>query len=356
MNTIKLVYTTLIIFFSQFAMAQDTIQILVLGTSHYNLEKDSAEQNQVIQKLKSFNPDMIMGEFVSPQDYLRLDPESYRRKMNDSTLLYYGKLNADLQFQNKKITKGIQQLSKSPYLHKLRIELAARLLNGYDLANAQYQIYTLEKHCRQFFNTDELEYYKRRLISTDSLLKKGLYNKTSEYHTILFPLMYDLKIPMICAIDCQTYDLPWTQSWRIVAYCMHFINRIAKMDPASEEAKIIAKIQEEKDHIYAASDSLGLRGYAYLNSIYNAEESDLINFYGGEKLFGFSINYPEKEVKEMIKYWRLRNAGMAQNVLRQAEEQKAQRIVVAAGSAHQKWIENELKQQTNVKIIHYNDL
>ncbi|MET3035997.1 DUF5694 domain-containing protein [Chryseobacterium sp. NRRL B-14859] len=338
------------------ASAQEKIRILVLGTSHYNQEKDSAEQKRVIEKLVGFNPDMVMGEFVSPEEYLSLEQDSYRRKMNDSTFFYYQKLNADIRFSEKKLEKDANRLIRFPNLHRSRIELAVGMLNNYDLANAKYQIYMLETWKKSHFNPEEAAFYKKRLGGTETLVQHNLYQSTSEYNTIIFPLMQKLNLSTIYPVDCQIYDTKWTQAWRIVAYCMHFINRIAKMDENSEEARIVHKIEQEKKRIYSKSDSLGLQGYAYLNSSFNAEESDLINFYGGEKLFGFSKNYPEKEVREMIKYWKLRNEGMAANIIRLAREKKGKRIVIAAGSAHQKWIADILRKEPDVDIIDYNTL
>src|SRR5690606_33465058 len=82
------------IIFSSFLYDKKKIKIFVLGTSHYNEEKDSLEYKEVIDKLTDFNPDMVMGEFVSPQEYVSLEPDSYRRKVNDSTFYYYQHLNA----------------------------------------------------------------------------------------------------------------------------------------------------------------------------------------------------------------------------------------------------------------------
>ncbi len=336
MNTLKVITSfCFAIIFSASTSAQEKIQILVLGTSHYNEKKDSLEYKEVIDKLTDFNPDMVMGEFVSPQEYVSLEPNSYRRKVNDSTAA---------------------RLVEFPNLHRSRIDLAVQLLNSYDLGNAKYQIYVLEKLKKVHFNKEEAAAYKTMLGGTEKLVQHNLYQNTSEYNAIIFPLMYRLNISGIYPADCQVYDTKWTQAWRIVAYCMHFINRIAEMDDTSEEAKIVKKIRDEKNRIYSESDSLGLYGYRYLNSSFNAEESDLVNFYGGEKLFDFSKNYPEKEVREMIKYWQLRNEGMAANILKQAREKKAKRVLVAAGSAHQKWIADILKEQPDVVVIGYNDL
>lgn len=342
--------------FTLVTYAQHKTEVIVLGTSHYNLPQDSVDQYLVVEKLKAFSPDMVMGEFVSPLEYKKLPEESYRRKMNDSTLAFYRDLNEDLKKDEKRLHRDAQKLVKTPFLHRLRIDLAAAYLNSYDLANAQYQIYQLIVGAKSHFNSDELAYFYKRLGGVDSLISKRLYIPTSEYHTILFPVMKAQGLPEIYPIDCQVYDLEWTQAWKIVAYCMHYIHRIAKMDIHSEEAKIVHKIQEEKEKLYAESDSLGLHGYAYLNSIFNAEESDIVNFYGGEKLFGFSTNYPEKEVKEMISYWKKRNEGMAQHVLDLINIHRPAKVVVAAGSAHQKWIEDVLSKHEHIQIVNFNDL
>src|SRR5690606_18447594 len=104
MNTLKVITSfCFAIIFSASASAQEKIQILVLGTSHYNEEKDSLEYKEVIDKLTDFNPDMVMGEFVSPQEYVSLEPDSYRRKVNDSTFYYYQHLHSAVTPNKKKL-------------------------------------------------------------------------------------------------------------------------------------------------------------------------------------------------------------------------------------------------------------
>ncbi len=332
--------------------AQTKIQVLVLGTSHYNEAKDSAEQRRVIEKLKRFNPDMVMGEFVLPQEYLQLEPESYRRKSNDEMFAYYSSLHQGIKSSDRTIAK----LKKNIERFSPRIDLAVQYLKKYDIANAQYQVYLLEKYKTHRLTEKEQEHYLKLLGTTDTLESKRLYIPTSEYYTILFPLMEEAGLSEIYSMDCQQYDVKWTNAWRIVAYCMHFIQRIAKIDTTSPEAKIVQKYNEEQQKIYAAAKKENLRGYDYENSFWNAEESDLLNFYGGEKLFGFSDYYPEKEVREMIRFWRLRNEGMAKNIIDQARKAKVKRVIAAAGSAHQRWIEDILRNEADVEIIQFRDL
>lgn len=335
----------------QFGLAQEKIQIMVLGTSHQNEVSDSTYQKKIIEKLKAFHPDMVFGEFVRPEDYLKLDPEGFRRKTNDKSFDYINYLNPGIKSSDKQIHTIQKQLALFGNFHKERINLAVDYLKNYDLANGSYQIFILNKYKAAYFGNEETIYFKERLGVKDSLQNKGLYSNTNEYSTIIFPMMYELKLPEIYSMDCQNYDMQWTNSWRLVAYIMHYIEKVAKLDPNSEEAKIVKKKEEVLAEVQNETEKSKLWGYAYNNSELNARQSDIINFYCGEALFGFSKDYPEKFVKEMMKYWKLRNEGMANNTMMQIRKKGAKKIILAVGSAHQKAIADLLAKEKDVEII-----
>ncbi|WP_306354293.1 DUF5694 domain-containing protein [Flavobacterium sp. '19STA2R22 D10 B1'] len=356
--TIVVTLFALILLGIQEIKAQDQVEVMVLGTFHENDPADSLSQKAIIQKLKTFNPDRVMGEFLKPSDLLSLDDELTTKKNWLKTVDYIKRHNEGVEKNSEKlINKAQASLMKSENFHKTRIDLAIRYFKNYDLGNGLYQLYILEKYKKKSFGTEELAYYNSHIGSQDSIQKAKLYRKTSEYTTIIYPLQYELGIKEIDPIDCQRYDAKWIESWRLVAYIMHYVGKIAKMDSNSEEAKIVKAIEDAKNKVYEESVAHKLSsGYGYSNSIYNAQMSDLINFYGGEAVFGVSKEYPETQVKQMMKYWQLRNEGMSENIINQIAMHKPKRVLVVVGSAHQKGIEDLLAKDKNIKIVNYNQL
>ena len=350
-----------VLFFNMFlslsVQAQQPMEILVLGASHGNNASDSLHYKEVLLKLVQYHPDLILTEFLTPADYLAMPATNSNKKSQEKSFEYLRRHNpVPIKNTAKQIEKYKAALAKFDNFHRVRMDLALAYFQNHDLGNGLYHLYILENDKKKHFGAKELEYYTAHFGTRDSLQKAGLFRTTSEYCTLVFPLAHQLGQQEIYPIDAQQYDEDWKHSWRLVAYIMHYTNKIAKMDSTTEEAKIVNAIAAAKETIEKEQVAQNLPLYNYLNSDLNARESDILNFYGGPELFGISKAYPESEVKNMMKYWGLRNAAMAANTLAQMKKQNAKRGVVVVGSAHQKWMEDELAKDKNVKIIKYNAL
>ncbi|TDO22390.1 DUF5694 domain-containing protein [Pedobacter duraquae] len=339
----------------QATFAQQQIEIMVLGTSHDNPAKDSLEYQKVQARLLAFNPDFVAGEYVLRGDYMKLSPDSYRRTYSDKIIAYIDQRNPGLKYNAKDVKKAEMALKKSANFHKIRIDLALQYIRNYDFANAAYQVFLLEKYYKPFFGKEELSYYNTHLGTTDSLKKIGLFRETSEYTTIIFPMLKKQNLDVLYAMDCQTYDLEWSKAWDMVARVYPYIPRIAKLDPKSEEGRVKKRIDSTYKALEAEAAKSGLTGYALLNTETSGRYHDLENFYGGPSMLGFSKAYPDDLVKEMLKYWMLRNEGMASNAITQIRQQGAKRAIIVAGAGHQKWLSDLLRKEKDVKLVNYND-
>lgn len=331
------------------------IEVVVVGSSHEN-PKGSENFDQVINKLKGFKPDMVFGEFLSGADNDQLDTSHWAyaslKKRKDFIALNFPEKVKNL---DGKIVKANQSLSKFEYFHKLRMDLVSYYVKQSDIANAEYQLFVLENYMKKAFGTEEKAYYERRFGNLDSIRKARLYYPESEYSNIYFPLIYALKQTQIYPMDCQKYDKDWSAAWGSAAAAMKELEKRAAGDSTSAEAKTLAAI--EKYSSLTAEDKRLRSNSPYHDMATDryAELNDAWNFYGGSHFYGYA-GFPDQYIKGMYAQWNLRNEGMCANVLIQAKEHKAKRILIGVGAAHRKIMEDILAKDPSVKIISYNQI
>lgn len=355
MKTLSKLLSTLILFSLSNILFAQQIQILVVGSSHEN--KPGAENYEmVIEKLKNFQPDMLFGEYLSPADYNALAPGSYAFEgLKKAKKLVASGYALPVKNLEKKITSASKSLYKFPYYHKLRMDLASHYVMQGDRGNAEYQFYLIEHHMKKAFGKDEQAYYQAHFGNLNSIKNARLYRPLSEYTNIYFPLLYTLKQNKIYPMDCQKYDLPWSAAWGRADSAYQVLKAKAKGDTASAEAKTYAAIQKYSD--LTEDDKKRMTPSPYFNMAHDrySELNDAWNFYGGSHFYGWA-GFPENDVRAMIKQWNLRNEGMCANVLKQAKEQKATKVIVGVGAAHRKLMEDILSRDPDVKIVSYADL
>lgn len=353
-TNIKMLLMLLTLLFGKGVFAQ-TMEIVVVGSDHEN--KPGAEDYKMVTgKLTNFKPDMVFGEYLAPADYEALEPGTWAyggmKKAKDYIARTYTTAPKNL---DKKVKEAERALSKFPYYHKVRIDLAAWYIMQSDRANADYQIYLIEHEMKNRFGKAETAYYAARFGNLDSLKKVRLYRPLSEYTNIYFPLLASLKQNKIYPMDCQKYDRPWSEAWAKTDSAFKVLRQKAKADSNSAEAKTLAAVQKYSD--LTEDDKKRMTKSPYYNMAHPryAVLNDAWNFYGGASFYGWA-GFPDQHVKDMYTQWTLRNEGMCENVLRQAKTNGAKRIVVGVGAAHRKIMEDILSRDPQVKIISYLDL
>ncbi len=331
------------------------IEILIVGSSHENKPGDE-NYSEVINKLKAFKPDMVFGEYLSPKDYLALESGTWGYlALNKAKERLVKSTPANEKQINQRIEKATKALNKFPYYHKLRMDLAINYLSQNDRANAEYQIYLIENEMKKSFGAEEKEYYARHFVNADSLKKVRIYRPLSEYTNIYFPLLYALKQDKLYTMDCQRYDKPWSLAWSKADSAIKLMEKIAKADSLSAEAKTLSAI--EKYSSLSKEDKKNMTSSPYYNMATQryGELNDAWNFYGGSHFYGYT-GFPDQFIKDMYAQWTLRNEGMCTNVITQAREMKAKRVIVGVGAAHRKIMEEILAKNSDVKIVSYNQL
>ncbi|NEM98962.1 DUF5694 domain-containing protein [Pontibacter burrus] len=351
----RLSIVALLSFLTAFNVKAQQIEILIVGSAHGNTNPDDFYR-PVIDKLKNYKPDMVFGEYLSPEDQRaaiaagHLSSKSINKKMD----FLQGR---DPKGAAKKVNtaKAYEALNKFAYHHKTRMELARSLYLNHDRGNAEYQFWVLEQQMQNKFEKSEQAYFEKLFGGADTLRKVGLIRKNSEYQRIFFPLVYELGHDRIYAADCQKYEAAWNEATNKAIAKRDAMNAAAKADSTSKEAAAVKAINK-----YVAEASERMKGidytdYVFLNSALYAELDEHVNFLGGPRFFA-EPGFITEEVKQMLYWWEKRNQGICENIIRQAKEKGASKVIVAVGSSHRKGMEEIFAKMPDVKLVNYNDL
>ena len=345
----------LLMAFAAKTKAQNHLEIVIVGSSHNN-SKSTQNFQSIVDKLKSFKPDMVFGEYLPATDYATLEDDHWAKKAFQKGYSYLDKLNPEpIKNAGSLIQKNRKALSGFEYYHKSRMDLALAYAKQWDRGNAEYQIFVLENYMKKAFGKEELARYTKMFGRADSLQKAGLYRPASEYSKIYFPLIYQLKQDRIYNMDCQTYDKPWGIAWGTTDSLFKVLDKKAKTDTLSAEAQTLKALNQywlytdEEEKKFMADE------YAGMNTAKYGELDEAWNFYGGRKFYDYP-GFPTASVKAMQVQWMLRNESMCKNIIDQAKAKNAKRVVVGVGASHRVWMEEILAKNPDVHIINFNDL
>jgi len=335
--------------------SQNQIEIVIVASSHDN-PKPAEAYKYVVDKLKNYNPDMVFGEYLSSEDLkTALEAKYWGTKRFEQKYKYLLARNPKAANNKGHNEKAYQALGKFAYYHKTRTDLARNLFFNYDLANADYQLYVLAQLMQPKFGKGEQAYFQKVFGGIDSLQKVGFLRNASEYNKIYFPLVYQLGHDRIYAADCQKYDGNWNQAWAKTDSLIKVMYATAKADTASAEAQVVKAIQDYDQRAEQKSKEIDTETYGFMSTDLYAEYNEVVNFYGGPKFYDMA-GFPKEAVLEMLHWWQKRNEGICENIVRQAQEHSAKKVVMAVGAAHRKGMEEVFAKMPNVKVKNYNDL
>ncbi|RPD44898.1 hypothetical protein DNI29_19550 [Hymenobacter sediminis] len=340
------------------AVAQKPLEILLVGTSHYNGETD-ASYRPIIDKLKAYQPDLVIGEYLAPTDARQLPVTQGEARPYQRCLRYLQRRELQTPPLSTKAAAAVRRrLRKNPQLHQQRIDLARYYAYNYDRANAEYQLYLLEETYKGRLSAADQTYYRQAFGPADSLRKVlKMVRPLTEYHRIFFPLLQELGQDQLASMDCQRYGEAFSRASSQTYGQFLTLQAAFKADSTTEQAATFRRINAAKTAYFAYLDAANTSEQAYriMNAPAFGKLNDDLNFYGDEALFG-APGFPTAAVQAMKTQWQLRNQGMCDNIVRRAREQKAHRVVVAVGSAHTMIMHRMLAAMPHVRVSTYNDL
>ena len=328
-----------------------SLDILLIGASHDYGKKLVEDFSYPINKALTFRPDAVFSEDLSVEDFDALT--DYWNMANvKKRLAYLQKINyAAPKNGDKFITDSYKLLHEHPNYHQDRMKLARALYLKHDFGNARYQLYRLDK-ARPAFGKEEIAAYQAILGEPDSLYR----SRSSEYHNIFFPLLDQLKQDRILPMDCQKYDLQWSEAWSRTDSLYKVFDKSVEADTTTADYRKYAALMMGSNQLQKSMNAARKAGKSteFMNTIDWDKLTDMGNFYGNRALFGLN-GFPENGVRDMLKYWTLRNECMAQNILSRARQTGAKRVVVGVGASHRELLVTLLKATPGVTVHTLNE-
>ncbi len=327
------------------------LEVLFIAASH-NYGKNMVEQfDYPINKALAFRPDAVFSEDLSPEDFDALT--DYWNMANvKSRLAYLEKLGyAAPKNPDTFIRKTYKLLRDHPNYHQDRMKLARALYLKHDFGNARYQLYRLDK-AKTAFGNEEIAAYRAILGEPDSLYR----SRSSEYHNIFFPILDKLQQDRIFPMDCQKYDVQWSEAWGKTDSLYKVFETALDADTNSADYRKYQTLINENNALQRSMNAAAKAGKSteFLNTADWDKLTDYGNFYGNRYLFGLK-GFPEEGVGNMLKYWTLRNECMCQNIVNRARQMGAKRVVVGVGASHRELMVKLLKATPGVTVYTLNE-
>lgn len=322
-------YFFLALFISISAYAQK-IDILLIGVSHNYGNYPQQDFSSIHRKIKKFKPTAFFGEFLSKEDErLVMD---YWCKQDNIKRLEILKKNRNIEAEVlPKTIDSLRKLSQlNPKDYRVKTDLAHAYYLDQDVSNGHYQFWQVFNHLQQMPDIELGNYVDKLLSPQSDVTGRSMKRlKTSEYAEIAFPMMAEMKIAELHAMDCQDYDLNWNASW--AAFDAKFA--IFRKDTASLfKADLKAKLNKINQG-FAKYDSIEKTSNQVTEWL-NTNEASAISASGDfylPEMYGMK-NFPLEEMRSKIHWWVMRNKGMCDNVVNRARAFGVKKVVVIAWS------------------------
>ncbi|MCZ4221918.1 DUF5694 domain-containing protein [Pedobacter rhodius] len=347
-------YSFFLILFLSVKVYAQKVDILLIGVSHNYSSYSEQDFSGIYSKIKKFKPTAFFGEFLSKEDE-RLVMDYWCKADNSKRLKMLMNNRSITAALLPKIIDSLKKLSLlKPKDYQLKTDLAHAYYLNQDVANGHYQFWQVFNNLRQYPDT-KLESYVNKLLSPqlDTTGRSMKRLKTSEYALIAFPIMQEMGISELLAMDCQDYDLNWSASW--AAFDAKF--NVFRKDTATLHKK------ELKSHLNKINE-----GFEKYNSIektsknvtewLNTEEASAISASGDfylPEMYAMN-NFPKEEMLSKIHWWIMRNKRMCDNVVNQARTLRKGKVVVIAGANHRKYMQDIFKTMPGITVRNINEI
>ncbi len=298
----KTIITFYLLALSTICIAQQKLDITIIGTAHYFQDEYQPLQN--FKKVEDFivdlNPEIICIEAIPVDDTLSLQeiwPNTIKRadRLRDS-LIQQGAYASNFEV----LKSDTENEFWNTYQGKDLLLKGANHYASYDLWNAYYQWFQVEQA------GDSLYYFSR--------FQRKL--KNSEYGLMIYPAAQRLGVKQFYGIDYRDGEAEFLANNKSVL------------------KKLLFKLKWKPLKIYLKTQKKYRKA---------EEEGKLLEFINGPEFQNsFSTLIDEiprrlpksAEAKQVKAYWLKRNKIMAARTIQVAEEQGAQKILLTVGSAH----------------------
>jgi len=341
-------YAFLLLLLIPFTPYAQKVDILLIGVSHNYSKYPEQDFSGIHNQIRKFKPTAFFGEFLSKADEQNL--ADYWCKSDNLKRLETLRKNRNIP--SAKLESTIDSLKKvcltKPEDYRLKADLAHAHYLNQDVPNAHFQYWQVYDHLRQAPDPG-LDAYVNRLLSprSDNTGRSMTRLQTSEYAYIAFPMMLELKIPELLAMDNQDYDLNWSAS--AVAFYDKF--EPFKKDSLSSVARQLKNILDKRDQGFEKNATIE-KTSGQVTEWMNTDEASAI-FASGDFYFEELYNlpgFPKEEMLSQLHWWLMRNEGMCQNVVDRARKAGQRKVVVIAGANHRKFMREIFTKMPGVTV------
>lgn len=354
----------LLIFISQILFAQtptQKLEVLMIGASHSYDPKSKQDLTNIHQKIRVFKPQAFFGEWLSPEDEKAL--KTYWNK--EGVMKRYERLKSKTNISEENLPDEIYRLRNitrnKPANMKAKIDLAIAHYLSFDAGNGYFQMWKVAKYLQKNPKDTAVFNYARNKFFTpaiDSVHKAVANYIDDEYDYIAHPMMEELKLKYMYAMDSQRWDEQWSQAWNDADSVLYANFELYKNDSLSTNGKKVHDLRKKvktrmaylkkdagktfgENHVTEALNGPGMTEWLFKINLW-ADEYRELDFFPAD-LFGKKFHY-----------WWHRNNDMCHNTIDRAKAEGFNKVVIVVGSNHAA-IMTKIFREMGVKVVNINE-
>jgi len=337
------------------------LEVLMIGASHSYDPKTPQDLTGIHAKIRTFKPNAFFGEWLSPEDEKAL--KNYWNK--EGVMKRYERLKSRKAIPESELSKEIARLEaivdKTPKDLKARVDLAIAHYLSFDAGNGYFQMWYVAKHLQKNPKDTAIFNYSRKMFlpaSMDSVHKMVANYIDDEYDYIAHPMMLELGIKKMYAMDSQRWDDKWSIAWTNADSVFNAHQDKYKTDSLSEMGKKVSNLRKlvKTRMDYLLKDAAKVYGENHATEALNGPQMTewlyRINFVSDEyRQLDF---FPADLYGWMLNYWWHRNNDMCDNTINRAKANGFKRVTIVVGANHAA-IMSKIFKEKGVKVININD-
>lgn len=356
----KILFAALLLLTANLLNAQSpSLEVLLIGASHQY--EPGQDMTGIHSKIRAFQPDAFFGEWLSPEDEKDLLTYWNKKNVDGRTR----RLRANKDIPDEKLPGLIQELkakvAANPGDFFARIDLAHAYYLSQEAGNGYYQMWQVSKELKRDPSNQALFDY--------SALVRGPWQDTpqkfidsytnNEYDLIAFPMMMELKKDWIYPMDCQAYDVFWSEAWAYSDSLESVYKEQLRRNPDSGEALFYSAVKKKEAAMAAQTKGESVAGYkqSQMTEILNTPEAD--NFLNRVNLVSPELlglrGFPAYAFQEKLHWWLMRNITMCNNTVERARAAGLKKVVIIVGAGHRWPMATLFGEMPGVKVVNIND-
>lgn len=350
----------LLITIAHSGFSQD-LEVLMIGASHNYDPKTKQDLTGIHAKIRTFKPNAIFGEWLSPEDEKAL--KNYWNKQG--VMKRYERLKSRKMIPENELPATIARyeamIAKNPTDMKNRIDLAVAHYLNFDAGNGYFQMWHVAKHLQKNPKDTTIFNYARKSFFSAEIdsVHKAIPNYIDDEHDyISFPMMNELGMKKVYSMDSQRWDDKWSIAWGNADSVFFESFNKYKTDSLSEIGKKVKELKQiTKNRMsYLMADATKTYGENHateaLNGAAMSEWLFRINFFADEyRQLDF---FPADLYGWMTHYWWHRNNDMCNNTINRAKVNGFKKVVIVVGANHAA-IMSKIFNEKGVKVTNIND-